>query len=539
MPDHTPAAGSPADSRLAFETLIADTSAALISATSESTDAVVDAGLERLRVFFDVDRVGLLRVSDDRASATIIHAAYGPGIPRVPTTFDVSRAFPWSHRQVVVEQRPVVVSRMADLPPEAATDQTGWRSFGVLSNLSVPIASGAVVTHIMVLASLRRETKWPTEYLARVRLLGEMLVGAVLRAGMFEDLRAAHEELKRVRDRTELENVYLRREIARGAPLGLIAGPSAAMRDALMLAAQVASTDASVLLIGETGTGKERFASFIHEKSQRRTQAMVRVNCSAIPTALIESELFGREKGAYTGALTRQIGRFELAHRSTLLLDEIGDLPVDVQVKLLRVLQERTIERLGSPTPVPVDVRIIAATHRDLGAEVRAGTFRSDLFYRLNVFPIVVPPLRERLEDLESLVAGFVQELGDGMRKRFDPVDRASLDALRRYHWPGNIRELRNVVERAMILSSGPELKLQVPAAAVADAAQRPQASVVAPLSSLRDVERDQILRAVADSGWRIRGPRGAAEVLGLKPTTLEKRMAKLGIRRPFPRGGQ
>ncbi len=202
---------------------------------------------------------------------------------------------------------------------------------------------------------------------------------------------------------------------------------------------------------------------------------MVRVNCSAIPIALIESELFGREKGAFTGALTRQIGRFELAHRSTLLLDEIGDLPVEVQVKLLRVLQERTIERLGSPTPVPVDVRIIAATHRDLAASVRAGTFRSDLFYRLNVFPIVVPPLRERREDLESLVAGFVEELGAGMRKRFDQVDRASLDALRRYDWPGNIRELRNVVERAMILSSGPVLKVQVPDVALADPAQHPE----------------------------------------------------------------
>ncbi len=538
MSDHTLTSGPPAESRLAFETLIADTSAALISATAESTDAVVDAGLERLRVFFDVDRVGLLRVADDRASATIIHAAYGPGIPRVPPTFDVSRAFPWSHRQVVVEQRPVVVSRVADLPPEAAVDQSGWRSFGVMSNLSVPIASGAVVTHVITLASLRQETMWPTEYLARVRLLGELLVGALLRATMFQDLRTAHEELKRVRDRTELENVYLRREIARGAPTGLIVGPSTAMRSALTLASQVACTDATVLLIGETGTGKERFASFIHEKSERRTHPMVRVNCSAIPVALIESELFGREKGAFTGALTRQIGRFELAHRSTLLLDEIGDLPVDVQVKLLRVLQERTIERLGNPTPVPVDVRIIAATHHDLGASVRAGSFRSDLFYRLNVFPIVVPPLRERREDLESLVAGFVEELGAAMRKRFDKVDRASLDALSSYHWPGNIRELRNVVERAMILSSGPVLKVQVPDAALADPAPSRRASVPHLPSTLREVERDQILRAVADAGWRIRGPRGAAEVLGLKPTTLEKRMAKLGIQRPSPRRG-
>ena len=201
-------------------------------------------------------------------------------------------------------------------------------------------------------------------------------------------------------------------------------GRSPAIRHALNLAEQVAATTSTVLLTGETGTGKERFASFIHQASPRRSRHMVRVNCSAIPSALIESELFGREKGAYTGALSKQIGRFELAHGSTLFLDEIGDLPMDVQVKLLRVLEERTIERLGSPTPIAVDVRIIAATNRDLEAAVRAGTFRSDLYYRLNVFPIVVPPLRERREDIPALVAALVEELAGTMRKRIDSVDR-------------------------------------------------------------------------------------------------------------------
>ncbi len=246
---------------------------------------------------------------------------------------------------------------------------------------------------------------------------GEKVITAVQditdRRAREEALQQAHEEVKRLRDRLERENVYLRKEVAHGAGSDLVIGRSPAIMHALELATQVASTDATVLLIGETGTGKERFASFIHQASSRRGHHMVRVNCSAIPTALIESELFGREKGAYTGALSRQIGRFELAHGSTLFLDEIGDLPIDVQVKLLRVLQERTIERLGNPRPVDVDVRIIAATNRDLEAAVRAGTFRSDLFYRLNVFPIVVPPLRERREDIPVLVETLVEELGD------------------------------------------------------------------------------------------------------------------------------
>jgi transcriptional regulator with GAF, ATPase, and Fis domain len=239
--------------------------------------------------------------------------------------------------------------------------------------------------------------------------------------------------------------------------------------------------------------------------------------------------LFGREKGAYTGALTRQIGRFELAHGSTIFLDEIGDLPLDLQVKLLHVLQERTIERLGSPTPISVNVRIIAATNRDLEAAVREGTFRSDLYYRLNVFPIAVPPLRERREDIPALVETLVEELGAPMRKRFSTVDAASLEALVRYNWPGNVRELRNVIERAMILASGPTLTVSPPPSIVIE----PSPTADAASGDLRSLERAHILRVLEQTGWRIRGKNAAAATLGLKPTTLEARMTKLGIRRP------
>jgi PAS domain S-box-containing protein len=343
--------------------------------------------------------------------------------------------------------------------------------------------------------------------------------------GAIEDVTARKRYEEHLRQRSEQlaqENVTLREEVKRRLVPGYIVGKSTAIRQPLALAEQVAATDSTVLLFGETGTGKERFANYIHDCSRRRNRLMIVVNCSAIPTPLLESELFGREKGAYTGALSKQVGRFELAHGSTLFLDEVGELPLEVQVKLLRVLESRTIERLGNPKPIPVDVRIIAATHRDLAAAVREGRFREDLFYRLNVFPIDVPPLRERPQDIPALVRTLVDELTRSMGKRVEEIDARSLDALADYSWPGNVRELRNAVERAMILSTGPVLSIEVPQAIAAVSASH---STV--------VGRAQIERVLHETSWRIRGPLGAAARLGLKPTTLESRIRKLGLTRP------
>jgi transcriptional regulator with GAF, ATPase, and Fis domain len=285
----------------------------------------------------------------------------------------------------------------------------------------------------------------------------------------------------------------------------------------------VAATDSTVLLLGETGTGKELLATHLHEMSARRGRVMVRVNCAAIPSTLIESELFGREKGAFTGALARQVGRFELANHSTIFLDEIGDLPPEVQVKLLRVLEERQIERLGSPLGIKVNVRIVAATHRNLEERIAAATFREDLFYRLNVFPIVVPPLRERPEDVPLLVWRFVEEFSRAFGKRIDTISRENMTSLQQYAWPGNIRELRNVVERAMIAATDHRLPISLPTVV-----SQPGKAV-----KLVEVEREHLRRVLESSRWRIRGMGGAAERLGLKPTTLETRMAKLGLVRP------
>jgi transcriptional regulator with GAF, ATPase, and Fis domain len=300
---------------------------------------------------------------------------------------------------------------------------------------------------------------------------------------------------------------------------------SPAIRRALQQAEQVAPLPSTVLLLGETGVGKEVLANTIHELSPRRHRQMIRVSCAAIPTTLIESELFGHERGAYTGAVGRQLGRFEAANQSTLFLDEIGELSADVQVKLLRVLQDQVIERLGSTQPVKVDVRIIAATNRDLEKAVAEGRFREDLYYRLNVFPIDIPPLRERVEDVGPLAWQCVREFSKSLGKSIESISVESIREMERYHWPGNVRELRNVIERAVILAKGPQLTIAMP--------QPMPSPRFQPSLTLRNVQIEHIRATLQSTNWRIRGAGGAAERLGLKPTTLETRMAKLGVTRP------
>jgi formate hydrogenlyase transcriptional activator len=303
-------------------------------------------------------------------------------------------------------------------------------------------------------------------------------------------------------------------------------GAEGGLRPVMERLRQVAPTDATVLITGETGTGKELIARAIHSASARRDQALITLNCAAIPAGLIESELFGHEKGAFTGALARKIGRFELADRGTLFLDELGELAVDLQAKLLRVLQEGEIERLGNPRTIKVDVRIIAATNRDLPRRVADGEFRADLYYRLNVFPLALPALRERLEDIPRLAEHFVRHYAAKYGRAVTAIPQAVMERLARYDWPGNIRELEHLVERAVIMSPGPALVLDEPLHAA-----RPGLDTEA--TALGDVERRHILRVLEATRWRISGPDGAAERLGLKPTTLESRLKRLGISRP------
>ncbi len=321
------------------------------------------------------------------------------------------------------------------------------------------------------------------------------------------------------------ENLYVREKISLSNGHHRMVGRSPAFWRMIHQAEQVAPSASTVLLLGETGTGKKLLAQTIHELSSRRDRVLVSVNCAIKPVALLESELFGREIGVFTGSPSRQIGQFELADNSTIFLDEVGDLPPEVQAKILRVLEAQQIERLGNPKPVPVNVRIIAATNRDLEKEVAAGKFRQDLYCRLNVFPIAVPPLRERGEDIPLLVWTFVDEFAKTFNKNFESVERASMEALQHYRWPGNIWELRNLIERAILVAASPKLRIPLP---------RSSAVLLSPsYRKMNEAERENVQGLLEESGLHIYGANGAAEKFGLSPTILKARMAKLGIRPP------
>jgi transcriptional regulator with GAF, ATPase, and Fis domain len=531
-----------------FDALLWDIFLRLMDVPADRVEAVILDAQRRLCHAIGLDRSSLFQVPHDRPGTLVVSHVFdaehdqpdGPSLDgsvtqgservfllsdeSVSAATEASDYFPWTAGRALAGER-VVLDRIEDLPAEAARDHESAVRIGTRSTVVLPLMADGKVLGCLTFASTRAARSWTPDLLELFKRLAEVFAKALARKRVDEQLRTALDDLKVLRDRLHHENVYLRDEIRERRTPSQIVGTSAAIRRALTLVDQVAPTNASVLLLGETGTGKERFAAAIHELSQRRSRPMVKVNCAAIPATLIESELFGREKGAYTGALTSQIGRFELANRSTIFLDEIGDLPVETQTKLLRVIENREFERLGSPRPVHVDVRIIAATNQNLAQAVRDGRFREDLLFRLNVFPITLPALRERPEDIPLLVKSIVDELGSSMGRRFDAISQAGLLALQHYHWPGNIRELRNVVERAMITADGPVLNIELPSAPFRRPGTPPQ--------SLKALEREHVLAVLQETGWRIRGPRGAAVVLGLPPTTLENRMVRLGIVRP------
>ena len=343
------------------------------------------------------------------------------------------------------------------------------------------------------------------------------------------DNMKSHEETEALKARFEAEAVYLQEEIKTEHNFEEIIGQSAPVRQLLRNVEQVAPTEATVLIQGETGTGKELVARAVHDRSRRKDRPLVKVNCGSIPAGLVESELFGHEKGAFTGATQRRVGRFELANGGTIFLDEVTELPIDTQVKLLRVLQEGEFERVGSSQTIKVDVRAIAATNRDLKEVVRNGTFRSDLFYRLNVFPLGVPALRERKDDIPLLVNFFLSKFGKKLGKEVQGVSQKSMESLLHYDWPGNVRELQNIVERAVVLASGPIVQIDE---AMMRSGETAQESAV---DTLENAERIHILRALDETRWVVHGKKGAAEILGINPSTLRSRMEKLGIKRPAP----
>jgi formate hydrogenlyase transcriptional activator len=391
---------------------------------------------------------------------------------------------------------------------------------GLKSACCLPLISHGRPLGTLVVASLQEET-FPQKDAELLQHVANQIAIAV------ENALAFGQVVDKANKLTE-EKLYLQDEIRTEYNFEEIIGESGALKHILQQVQTVAPIDSTVLIQGETGTGKELIARAIHNLSARREHTLVKVNCAAIPTGLLESELFGHEKGAFTGAIAQRVGRFELAHRGTLFLDEVGDIPLELQPKLLRVLQEQEFERLGSTRTIRVDVRLVAATNSDLAQRVAEKQFRSDLYYRLNVFPVVIPPLRKRREDIPLLVRYFAQKYASRMKKRIDTIPAKAMTALSEYHWPGNVRELENLIERAVILSPGPDL--HVPLAELKSRAE----VVPGGATTLDDAEREHILKVLKETHWMVGGPSGAAARLGLKRTTLQARIKKLGIARPI-----
>jgi formate hydrogenlyase transcriptional activator len=394
-----------------------------------------------------------------------------------------------------------------------------YRRINARSAASYPLVfQGEVLGSIGMIASRLMEE----DEFELLGIFADQAAMAIKSASLFRDLA-------RYRDRLEVENAYLQEEIQHEGGFEGIIGESSALRAVLRKVQQVARVQTTVLLTGETGTGKELIARALHEGSPRRDRPLIKVNCGAIPQGVVESELFGHEKGAFTGALSRRIGRFELANNGTIFMDEVGELPLDTQVKLLRVLQEQEFERVGATRPQQVDVRLVAATNRDLEKEVAEHRFRADLFYRLNVFPIRIPPLRERPSDIPLLVKHFLAQFQRKLAKPLRSVTPDSMERLQQYTWPGNVRELQNVIERASVLADGPEVEI---VDAFAPRPREESAGVHQPagIISLEENERIHIRRALSAANGKVHGPAGAAALLGINPSTLRSRMQKLGI---------
>jgi len=516
------------EKRLEFEQLLVDLSAKFVAISSEKVDDEIRSALREIVRFFRIDRCALVRLLPGRTSWAVAYDAEDASVSPYPigTVLPISLV-PWAYHRLSVEREFFSFASLDELPSGASVDRQTMESFNVRSGLYIPIAVMKSDEYTLGISSSENGRTCPQEYIPRLRLLGELIVNALERKRMETELREHLKEIEHLKLQLEKENIALRDEIKAEKGFEKIIGDSDALNYVLFRIKQVAPTDATVLILGETGTGKSMVANALHEMSPRRDRPMITVNCAALPANLVESELFGREKGAFTGAQARQVGRFEIAHGGTIFLDEIGEMPLEIQAKLLRVLQDGEFERLGSPRTIKVDVRVIASTSRDLKEEAEKKRFREDLYYRLNVFPVSMPPLRMRTGDIPHLVQHFVGKYARKLGRRFETVTKETMKTLQEYHWPGNVRELEHVIERAVIISPGPELfladKLEGKAASTGEASSR----------GLEAVEREHILKVLDETRWKIEGKTGAAAILGLNPSTLRFRIRKLGIERP------
>jgi formate hydrogenlyase transcriptional activator len=505
-------------------TLLEVNNAIISNLTREALFHTVCEALQRV-VSFDRVALALHESESDLIRLVAFEGAFPSEHFTVGQTFDPRD----SHFGLAIGQERPLVRRDLAVEAQYASERRACQE-GIRSICTVPLIVRGRAIGAVNLAS-RRTGQYSDADAEFLQEVANQIALAV------ENMKA-YEEIAGLKARLESENVYLQEEIRHEHNFAEMVGNSAPLLAALRKVEQVAATDSTVLISGETGTGKELIARAIHGRSARRDRALVKVNCAAISAGLVESELFGHVKGAFTGAIERRVGRFELAHGGTIFLDEVGELPLETQVKLLRVLQEQEFEPVGSSRSVRVDARVIAATNRDLAEAVASGRFRSDLFYRLNVFPVRVPPLRERAADIPQLAMFFLGQFSKKFGRQIDRVSEPTMERLVRYGWPGNIRELQNVIERAAVLCQGAVLELDqdllpVSVAETVPVAPASAAGPPASLATLEDMERAHILAALERTGWLIEGPRGAAKILALHPNTLRSRMDRLAIKRP------
>ncbi|HQA80460.1 MAG TPA: sigma 54-interacting transcriptional regulator [Methanoregulaceae archaeon] len=508
------------EDQLKFERVLSEISARFVSLRVDQIDGAIEEAQRTIVEVLDLDRSVLFKLTGQGDDVEITHTWNKPQWDRLPRMTGKG-TYPWAYEKLTRGEI-MVFSSTDELPPEASIDKESHKIFGAKSSLGFGLWAGGRFFGALTFTTLSKGRKWPLHLINRLKMVSEIFANALARKNAEEQLYDQLKEIQELKEQLEKDNVYLRSEIKLLHEHGEIIGESEVMRQVLVRAEQVAPTETTVLILGETGTGKELLAREIHAMSKRKERPLVTVNCASLPPTLIESELFGREKGAYTGALSRMVGRFETAEGATLFLDEIGELPHEVQGKLLRFLENGTFERLGSAKTIRLNVRVIAVTNRDLISEVKVGRFRKDLFYRLNIFPITIPPLRERPEDIPLLVWAFVQQFEKKMGKHIDNIPQTGMEVLSRHSWPGNVRELKNVIERAMIISGG-SLEIFPP---TISAHEEPQSQL------LEDIKRGHILRVLEKTRWRIAGKNGAAEILGVKRSTLYNMMKHLGIQR-------
>ncbi len=516
-----------AEEKLRFETVLAEISGRFVNLPADRVDSEIMEAERRICELLGLDISAIWQWSSGPPGVFVLTHYYSAQDGPQPSMTLSDTNFPW-FRQLMLDGRIAPISSLDDMPDEAAIDRENCRRLGVKSNLCLPLMVGGAPIGVLGLNTTRAERCWPEPLIKRLQLVSQIFTNALARKRADEQLKEQLVEIEELKQRLEKENLYLREELREEMGFEKIIGSSDELKYILFRVRQAAPTDATVLILGETGTGKGMVAHAIHGLSGRKDRPMVTVNCAALPANLIESELFGREKGAFTGSYTRQAGRFEVADKGTIFLDEIGEMPLELQSKLLRVLQDGEFERLGSAKTVKVDVRVIAATSRDLKEEVSAGKFREDLFYRINVFPVSIPPLRQRTGDIPQLVRHFVDKYARKSGKKIETVPKDAVKALQGYSWPGNVRELEHVIERAVIITEGPVLQ-------IVDYFQTPRAAnaIESSPKDMAAMEREHILLVLRETNWIIGGPRGAASILNIHPSTLRFRIKKLGIQRP------